>query len=132
MKVKKFKIRILHGKDTAAQAFKREGSAEWALASKGKLPESAYDLEITFPDISWLAKIFSPERIRMIQMIKEARPESIYALAKMLGRVHTNVHKDVHDLAKMGIVELKKVKKKGQKREVLHPEYNWDGFDIAV
>ena len=68
----------------------------------------------------------------MIQAIKDAKPESIYQLAKLLGRVQANVHKDVQELAGLGIIELKKVRKIGQKRESLHPEYNWDGFDIAV
>ena len=35
-------------------------------------------------------------------------------------------------LASLGIIELKRTKKKGQKRESLQPEFNWDGFDIAV
>jgi predicted transcriptional regulator len=132
MKVRKFKIKILARDETPAEAFKKDALREWKLARKGKLPLSEYDLELTFPDISWLSKIFSPERIRLIQAIKEKRPESIYQLAKILGRVHTNVHKDVHDLAEMGIIELKKARRNGQKREALCPEYNWDGFDIAV
>jgi predicted transcriptional regulator len=68
----------------------------------------------------------------MIQMIREKRPDSIYHLAKLLGRTTANVQRDVRELADLGIIELKKAKKKGQKREVVTPEYNWDGFDIAV
>ena len=134
MKVRKFKIRITSAKtnDEIFDNFKRDTTQEWKLAEKGRTPSSDYDLEITFPDVSYLAKIFSPERIRLIQTIKTEKPESVYQLAKLLGRVHTNVHKDVQDLARLGIIELKKVRKKGQKRESLHPEYNWDGFDIAV
>lgn len=132
MRVRKFKIKILSKDETPAQAFKREALREWRLSEKGKRGASGYDLEITFPDISWLAKIFSPERIRLLQAIKEEKPGSIYQLAKALGRVHANVHKDVHELADMGIIQLKKARKAGQKRESLYPEYNWDGFDIAV
>ena len=36
------------------------------------------------------------------------------------------------ELAQLGIIELKRTRKEGQKRESLQPEYNWDGFDIAV
>jgi predicted transcriptional regulator len=134
MKIRKFRIRIITAKTDKDifEQFKEDAKKEWKLAGKNKLPASVYDLEITFPNVSYLAKIFSPERIRLIQAIKSAKPESIYQLAKLLGRVHTNVHKDVQELSELGIIELKKTRKSGQKRESLYPEYNWDGFDIAV
>ena len=134
MKVRKFRIRIVVAKSDKEifDRFGEEFIRDFKLASKGKLPKSEYELEITFPNVADLARIFSPERIRLIQAIKDARPESIYQLAKMLRRESTNVHKDVQELASLGVIELKKVKKKGQKRESIHPEYNWDGFDIAV
>jgi predicted transcriptional regulator len=127
MKVKKFKIKIQSGTQ-----FRDDVIQTWKAAEKGTLDEDEYDLVLSFPDLSWLSKIFGAERIRLIQTVRDRKPESIYQLAKMLGRALPNVHRDVHELAEYGIIELKKVRKKGQKRESLHPEYNWDGFDIAV
>jgi predicted transcriptional regulator len=127
MKVKKFKIKIQSGTQ-----FRDDVIQTWKAAEKGALDEDEYDLVLSFPDLSWLSKIFGAERIRLIQTVRDRKPESIYQLAKMLGRALPNVHRDVHELAEYGIIELKKVRKKGQKRESLHPEYNWDGFDIAV
>lgn len=127
MKVRKFKIKVQNG----AQ-FKDDVIKTWKTAEKKKLSEEGYDLLLSFPDISWLSKIFGPERIRLIQTIRDQKPESLYQLAKLLGRALPNVHRDVHELADYGIIDLKKTRKKGQKRESLHPEYNWDGFDIAV
>jgi predicted transcriptional regulator len=127
MKVRKFKIKIQN-----ASGFREDVIKAWKAAEKRKVYEEGYDLVISFPDISWLSKIFGAERIRMIQAIRDQKPESLYQLAKFLGRSLPNVHRDVHELAEYGIVELKKVRKKGQKRESLHPEYNWDGFDVAV
>ena len=127
MKIRKFKIKIQG--DTH---FRDDVIKTWKAAEKRKLHEDGYDLVLSFPDISWLSKIFSAERIRLIQAIRDQKPESLYQLAKLLGRALPNVHRDVHELAEYGIVELKKVRKKGQKRESLHPEYNWDGFDVAV
>lgn len=127
MKVRKFKIKIQN-----SSGFRDDVIKAWKAAEKRKLQEDGYDLVISFPDISWLAKIFGAERIRLIQAVRDHRPESLYQLAKLLGRALPNVHRDVHELSEYGILELKRVKKKGQDRESIHPEYNWDGFDVAV
>jgi len=127
MKIRKFKIKV---QDSGQ--FRDDVIKTWKAAEKSRSHEDGYDLVLSFPDISWLAKIFGAERIRIIQAIRDRNPESLYQLAKILGRALPNVHRDVHELAEYGIVELKKTRKKGQKRESLHPEYNWDGFDIAV
>ena len=50
----------------------------------------------------------------------------------MLGRAQSNVQKDVHELAELGILELERSVKKGQKKETVQPKFEWDGFDIAV
>ena len=127
MKLRKFKIKV----QSSAQ-FRDDVIKTWRAAESRKLREDGYDLVLSFPDISWLPKIFGAERIRLIQAVRDQKPESIYQLAKLLGRALPNVHRDIHELAEYGIIELKKTKKKGQKRESLYPTYNWDGFDIAV
>ena len=134
MKVRKFKIKIRNSTNNTElfDDFKKDFVRTWKAAERGLLKNDEYELELAFPDVTYLSKIFRPERIRMIQMIKEKKPDSIYQLAKLLGRTTANVQRDVSDLAELGIIELKKAKKKGQKREVVTPEYNWDGFDIAV
>ena len=127
MKVRKFKIRIESGSDFRSEVIKTWRDVERRLETSG-----GYELVLSFPNLFWLAKILSPERLRLIQAIKEKKPESIYQLAKYLGRATPNVQKDVHELAEYKIIGLKKVRKKGIKRTSLQPEYNWDGFDIAV
>jgi len=127
MKIRKFKIKVQD-----SSQFREDVIKTWKAAEKRKSREDGYDLVLSFPDISWLSKIFGAERIRLIQAVRDQKPESLYQLAKMLGRALPNVHRDVHELAEYGIIELKKCRKKGQKRESLQPEYNWDGFDIAV
>lgn len=132
MRLRKFRIKVRAVHEASGEHLRREFLKATKAAQKKKLLVSNYDLEITFPDLSWLSKIFSAERIRLIQTIRDQKPESMYQLAKLLGRSLPNVHRDVHELAEYGIIELKRTRKKGQKRESLHPEYNWDGFDIAV
>ena len=65
-------------------------------------------------------------------MIQNRHPESIYQLAKMLNRYLANVQRDVYDLERYGILELKKMKKKDSKRASVKPCFDWSGFDIAV
>ena len=128
MKSRKFKIRIKGTDKPIASGITRT----LKRAAQGKLQDSEYDLVITFPDLSWLSKVFSPERIRLIQTVRKEHPESIYQLAKILGRHLANVQRDVNELANIGILELKKTKKKGSKRETVQPSFDWEGFDIAV
>lgn len=132
MKIRKFKIKIQNPNQSPMKSALSSFTTAWKAAERMKLHESPYDLVISFPDISWLSKIFSPERVRIIMTIKNKKPESIYQLAKLLDRSSANVKKDVDELADLGILDLKKIRTKDQKRDALQPEYNWDGFDIAV
>lgn len=132
MKVRKFKIKILKPGESGMKSAMRGFVHAWKAAEHGRLHETPYDLVLTFPDMSGLAKIFSPERVRLIMAVRDEKPESIYRLAKLLDRAPGNVKKDVDELAELGVLELKKKRTKEQGRQAVQPEYNWDGFDIAV
>ncbi len=133
MKARKFKIKVNRPGDSPTDSFKRETIEDLKRIQRGeKLLDSEYDIVINFPDISWLNKIVSPERLRIYQTIKDKKPSSIYELAKLLNRAVANVQRDVHELAEFGVIELRKTRKKGQKRETIQPECNWDALDIAV
>ena len=128
MKIKRVKIKI-----ESYQNFKEGVMDDFKRAQKRQPSRDANcDLVLSLPDLSYLGKIISVERLRLLKAIKDNRPESIYQLAKLLNRTISNVQKDVAELAEYGIIELKKKRKKGQKRETVEPHYKWDGFDIAV
>ncbi len=127
MKAKRFKIKI-----ESLENVKRGFVRAFKLAQKGKSAEPGYDLVLSVPDAAAISKVLSPERIRIMQAVRDKKPESIRQLAKLLGREQSNVQKDVQELAELGVIQLKRTRKKGQKRESVQPEYNWDGFDIAV
>jgi predicted transcriptional regulator len=127
MKAKRFKVKIM----TLEQSG-HEFTKAWKMTEQGKPYERGYDLVLAFPDLSWIAKVLSPERVRLIQTIRDKKPTSIRQLAILLERAQQNVQRDVQELAELGIIELKVMRVKGQKRESLQPEFNWDGFDIAV
>lgn len=127
MKAKRFKVKIMSLEQSG-----KEFEKAWKMTEKGEAYERDYDMVLTFPDLTWITKVLSPERVRLIQTIRDKKPTSIRQLAKLLDRAQQNVQRDVQELADLGIVELKRIRKKGQKRESLQPEFNWDGFDIAV
>lgn len=76
-----------------------------------------------------VAKILTNERIRLLQVIREKKPESISELARILNRSQSNVSNDVKYLEGIGLLELEE--KKGP---VLHkkPVVNYDAVRITV
>ena len=53
------------------------------------------------------AKVFSPERIRLMLKIKKNNVRNIYQLAKELGRKYEAVHRDIKYLEGMGVIKVK-------------------------
>lgn len=106
---------------------------DWKSIEKGGKPTRLATTEepLLLMDYSMFPKVFSTERLRIIHMIQERRPASVSELAEMLGREQANVHRDVHFLAELGILELTRVKEEG-KPEAVRPEFNWTGFDIEM
>ncbi|NOZ81121.1 MAG: hypothetical protein GXP63_05605 [DPANN group archaeon] len=50
--------------------------------------------------------VLTPKRMELIRSIRANRPDSIYALAKLVHRSAENVHTDIKILEKEGLVEL--------------------------
>jgi len=76
-----------------------------------------------------IAKVLTNERIRLLQMIREKKPESISELARFLDRSQSNVSNDVKYLEGIGLLELEE-----KKDPVLHkrPVVNYDAVRITV
>ena len=134
MKAKKFKIRLQTPKQTLDEFEKT-----WTLMQIGPngkrtrvAQEHDGDLVLYFSDLSLVSKVLSAERLRLIQMVQEKKPTSVNQLATMLGRSQANVLKDVHYLAELGILDLKKIKIEGKKAESMQPQFRWTGFDIDL
>ncbi len=64
-------------------------------------------------DMSLLRKLLSNEKARLLHVIKLNNPNSIYALAKFLGRDFKSVREEVLLLKKFGFIDL--VQKKDPK-----------------
>jgi predicted transcriptional regulator len=81
-------------------------------------------------EIENLRKIFSNERARLIHICKTKNPQSIYELAKLLGRDFKAVRQDIKLLEKFGFIELISSHKEG--RERLRPIIDADQVIITI
>lgn len=65
---------------------------------------------IVTPEV--FAKIFSPQRLRLLLKIKKNHVKNIYQLAKNLGRKYEAVHRDIAYLEGFGLIKIKSKDKK--------------------
>ncbi len=75
-----------------------------------------------------IGKILTQERLRLLSIIREKRPESISELARLLKRKESNVHNDLTFLEGVGLLELKEGK--NHVRRV--PVVDYDALHITV
>lgn len=79
-------------------------------------------------EISMLRSLLSNEKARMLHVLKTKQPNSIYELAKILGRDFKSVRDDISIFEKMGFIELIPIHK--GKREKLKPILVLDVLEI--
>ncbi|MDR2213073.1 MAG: MarR family transcriptional regulator [Pseudomonadales bacterium] len=69
----------------------------------GKAQEA--DLHIGFESAAQLLAELTPERLRTLETLRSTGAQSVYALAKALGRNYSNVHGDIARMMALGLVE---------------------------
>ncbi len=79
-----------------------QSKGAFSVFKKPGIAKSDYDFE----GISALRNILSNEKARILHAIKTENPNSIYELAKKLGRKFKPVSDDVHLLKRFGFIEL--------------------------
>ncbi len=84
--------------------------------------ENSLRIYVRSEDMETVRKVLTPERIRIISMIKEKKPKSIYELAKMLGRNRSSVMRDLKHLTTLGLVEFDDSGRRNRKRPVVKYE----------
>jgi predicted transcriptional regulator len=80
--------------------------------------------------ISNFRQILSREKSRLLYICKTKQPDSIYQLAKLLGRNFKSVREDVRILEQFGFIELISSIKKG--RERLKPVIDVDQLIVTI
>ena len=95
----------------------KEAKGSFFLMKKERTSKEDYD----FSGILALRQLLSNEKARMLSVIKEKNPNSIYDLAKKLSRGFKAVNDDLKLLEKFGFVELieEKVKNRTRHKPVL-------------
>jgi predicted transcriptional regulator len=119
MKLKKVRIVVQSVEDT---------KTEWAKALRGEIRSIQKPGTIIFTSLEAVAKMLSPARLELLGAILKEHPESIYALAKVVGRDFKNVHSDVKMLAEVGLLELKST----GKRDGIKPIAKYSGYEVDL
>lgn len=87
---------------------------------------------IYFESLEVMRKAITHERVKILKVIKDKHPQSIYELAKLLGRNLKNVADDVHYLAELGLIELEKGKSNGREKTMPVVKYDKILLEIPV
>lgn len=77
--------------------------AAWNRVAEGRRMEPLRVL--TLRDLPLLLRTLSPARWVLVERLAKEGPLSIYQLAKRLDRDYKNVHTDVAQLARLGVIE---------------------------
>mgnify|MGYP001569945748 CR=1 FL=1 len=86
--------------------------------------------EYDFSGLANLRQLLSNEKAKVLNAIKNSNPDSIYRLAKILGRDFKAVSQDIKILKQFGFIELKEEKKGNRKK--FKPEMTIDNLQINI
>lgn len=84
------------------------GLKKWARTVDRGRPVAEADYYLNFETAGVLFAELTPQRMKTLETLKQTGSQSIYALAKRLGRNYSNVHQDVSKLIEHGLVEKNK------------------------
>ncbi len=87
---------------------------------------STFRIFVNGDELKHVRKVLTEERIRLISVIKERNPESIYELARILGRNRSSVMRDLRHLKKLGLVEFQNLGKRKK------PVVNYEKISIVI
>ena len=73
----------------------------WRSAERGDLVSETH---ITFQDLPALLAALTPKRLDLLRYVRHHQVRTVKALANDLRRDYKNVHKDVEELTKLGLL----------------------------
>ncbi|HLC86889.1 MAG TPA: hypothetical protein VJH65_01270 [Candidatus Nanoarchaeia archaeon] len=103
-----------------------ESKGTFSIFKKPGISKNDYD----FSGILALRQLLNNEKARILHVIKTKKPNSIYELAKILGRGFKSVNDDIKLLKRFGFIEL--IEEKTKNRNRLRPVITVDTITINV
>jgi|TARA_Y100000310_G_C20614174_1_gene779699 predicted transcriptional regulator len=103
-----------------------EKQGTFSVFKKSNVSKKNYD----FSGILALRQLLSNEKARILHVIKNRKPSSIYELAKILGRGFKSVSDDIKLLERFGFIDL--IEEKTKKRIRHRPEIVVDSVVINI
>jgi predicted transcriptional regulator len=89
----------------ASVAEQRARSLAIAAGTRQRDPEEP---NVWFPSVIAVSRVLSDENIALLKVIREQRPASMDALAKVVGKQAPNVSRSLHMMEQYGLVRLVK------------------------
>lgn len=124
MKVRKIDIGIKGLKESL-----KDFAETWKKIEAGKKVRK--EEGIYFGSIDNMRAVLTNNRLLILKIIRERKPNSVYELAKMLDRDLKNVNQDLKLLAEVGLVTLEKIED-DKKRVIPHVNYGKILLEIPV
>ena len=124
MKVKKIDIGIKGLKESL-----KDFAETWKKLEGGKKVKK--EEGIYFDYINTMKVALTNSRLLILKTIRERHPQSVYELAKILGRDLKSVNQDLKLLAEIGLVTIEKAEVNG-KKVIPHVDYGKILLEIPV
>lgn len=121
MKIKKIFVGVRPLDDVLKEAGETFGNLTKGKAVKQKRA-------IYFASLKEMRRVLTERRLEILKTIKDQKPSSVYALAKMVDRDLKNVLQDISYLQELGIVSITET---GVKK-VPHFDYDRISIEVAV
>ena len=121
MKIKKVHIEIKSLDDAL-----KEAGEVYGCASKGKAVRQK--TAVYFGNLKEMRRVLTEKRLELLKVVKDKKPQSVYALAKMLERDLKNVLQDVEYLRELGIIDVEET---GDKK-IPFVRFDKISFEVAI
>ncbi len=120
------KTKILHIKFQSLEEFRTEGRN----AIKTHKTSIQKEDELFFSSVVLFERFFTPQKYRLLALIRALQPNSIYQLAQFADRDFANVSRDCYALEAVGFINLTTYR--DGDREIKKPELIFDYNKIEV
>ena len=89
-------------------ASREEIQARTLAIARGEIKVTADDAKIWFSSLESLAQVLSTKNKLLLELIAQAKPQSMSELATLSGRKISNLSRTLHTMEHYGLVELRK------------------------